>query len=63
MGESEWNERVKALKLEEAGESRRVLVKQDVTTPEEFEDVADTANGLKELTISRDAGTSTDDYS
>ena len=41
-----------------------MLVKQDVTTPEEFEDVADTANGLKEqLTISRDAGTSTGDYS
>ena len=56
--------KIKALKLEEAGESRTVLVKQHVTTPEEFEDVADTANGLKEqLTISRDAGTSTGDYS
>ena len=62
-GRKRVKRKIKALKLEEAGESRTVLVKQHVTTPEEFEDVADTANGLKELTISRDAGTSTDDYS
>lgn len=57
--EKQENERAKALKLEEASELVR---KQDVV-PEEFEDVADIANGMKELTITRDVGTSTDDYS
>ena len=57
--EKQENERAKALKLEEASELVR---KQDVV-PEEFEDVADIPNGIKELTITRDVSTSTDDYS